>query len=95
MTDINAYLDFTIGMLLAFGFAFQKRDRDHHRGVDQARSRKTLCARSRPYVFLGAFVIGAIPHAAPTCSRRRCSRCLMYALFEAALFFCWRFLPDR
>jgi sec-independent protein translocase protein TatC len=59
MTDINSYLDFTIGMLLAFGLAFQVPIAIVIVVWTGLVSRKRL-AKSRPYVFLGAFVVGMI-----------------------------------
>ncbi len=93
MTDINAYLDFTIGMLLAFGFAFQVPIAIIIVVWIGLVSRKTL-SQSRPYVFLGAFVVGMIL-TPPDVFSQTLLALPMYALFEAALFFCWRFLPDR
>jgi sec-independent protein translocase protein TatC len=93
MTDINAYLDFTVGMLLAFGFAFQVPIAIIIIVWIGLVSRKTL-AQARPYVFLGAFVLGMIL-TPPDVFSQTLLALPMYALFEAALFFCARFLPDR
>jgi len=93
MTDINAYLDFTIGMLFAFGFAFQVPIAIIIVVWVGLVSRKTL-AQSRPYVFLAVFVIGMIL-TPPDVFSQSLLAVPMYALFEVALFVCWRFLPDR
>ncbi len=37
MTDINAFLSFTLGMVFAFGLAFQVPIVDHHHRLDRAR----------------------------------------------------------
>jgi sec-independent protein translocase protein TatC len=92
MTDINSYLDFTIGMLIAFGFAFQVPIVIVIVVWTGLVSRRKL-AKSRPYVFLGAFVIGMIL-TPPDVFSQTLLALPMYGLFEAALFFCWRFLPE-
>jgi sec-independent protein translocase protein TatC len=93
MTDINSYLDFTIGMLLAFGFAFQVPIAIIIVVWIGLVSRKSL-AQARPYVFLGAFVLGMVL-TPPDVFSQTLLALPMYALFEAALFFCARFLPNR
>jgi sec-independent protein translocase protein TatC len=93
MTDINAYLDFTIGMLFAFGFAFQVPIAIIVVVWIGLVSRKTL-AQARPYVFLGAFVLGMVL-TPPDVFSQTLLAVPMYVLFEAALFFCARFLPHR
>jgi sec-independent protein translocase protein TatC len=93
MTDINSYLDFTIGMLLAFGLAFQVPIVIVIIVWVGLVSRKSL-ARSRPYVFLGAFVIGMVL-TPPDVFSQTLLALPMYALFEIALLVCWRFLPER
>jgi sec-independent protein translocase protein TatC len=93
MTDIKSYLDFTIGMLFAFGLAFQVPIAIIIIVWVGLVSRKSL-AKSRPYVFLAAFVIGMIL-TPPDVFSQTLLALPMYALFEAALFFCWRFLPDK
>jgi len=93
MTDIKSYLDFVIGMLFAFGLAFQVPIAIVIVVWTGLVSRKTL-AKSRPYVFLGAFVVGMIL-TPPDVFSQTLLALPMYALFEAALLFCWRFIPDR
>jgi sec-independent protein translocase protein TatC len=92
-TDINAYLDFVIGMSLAFGLAFQVPIAIIILVWTGLVSRKTL-ARGRAYVFLGAFVIGMLL-TPPDIFSQTLLAVPMYCLFEAALFFCARFLPNR
>jgi sec-independent protein translocase protein TatC len=93
MTDINAYLDFTVSMLFAFGLAFQVPIAIIIVVWVGLVSRKTL-AHARPYVFLAAFVLGMLL-TPPDVFSQTLLALPMYALFEAALFFCARFLPDR
>ena len=92
-TDISAYLDFTIGMSLAFGLAFQVPIAIVVIVWTGAVSRQSL-AKARPYVFLGAFVLGMIL-TPPDPVSQTVLAIPMYLLFEGALFFCKRFLPDR
>jgi sec-independent protein translocase protein TatC len=92
-TDINAYLDFTIGILLAFGFAFQVPIVIIALVWSGAVSRATF-AKSRPYVFLAAFLIGMVL-TPPDVFSQTMLAVPMYCLFEAALWFCKRFLPHR
>ena len=82
-----------IGMLLAFGLAFQVPIVIIILVWTGLVSRKTL-AKSRPYVFLGAFVFGMLL-TPPDVFSQTLLAVPMYALFEAALFFCARFLPER
>jgi sec-independent protein translocase protein TatC len=93
MTDINSFLDFTIGMSLAFGFAFQVPVAIVITVWTGLVSRATL-AKSRPYVFLGAFVVGMIL-TPPDVFSQTLLALPMYALFEGALLFCGRFAPKR
>jgi sec-independent protein translocase protein TatC len=92
-TDIAAYLDFTIGMSLAFGLAFQVPIAIIVIVWTGVVSRQAL-AKARPYVFLGAFVFGMLL-TPPDVFSQTLLALPMYLLFEAALFFCKRFLPDR
>jgi len=92
-TDIAAYLDFTIGMSLAFGVAFQVPVAIVVIVWTGAVSRRAL-AKARPYVFLGAFVLGMVL-TPPDPVSQTVLAIPMYLLFEGALFFCARFLPDR
>jgi sec-independent protein translocase protein TatC len=93
MTDINSFLDFTLGMMLAFGFAFQVPIAIVIAVWTGLVSRASL-ARSRPYVFLGAFVVGMVL-SPPDVFSQTLLALPMYALFEGALLFCGRFSPKR
>ena len=93
MTDINAFLDFTIAMLFAFGLAFQVPVAIIILVWTGLVSRKAMAA-ARPYVFLGAFLVGMLLTPPDVLSQTMLA-VPMYLLFEAALFFCARFLPDK
>jgi sec-independent protein translocase protein TatC len=89
MTDINDYLDFVLAMFLAFGLAFEVPIATLilvHSGIV---SRAAL-EEKRPYLIVGAFVVGAILTPPDVVSQ-----CLLsvplWLLFEAGLFLC-RFL---
>jgi sec-independent protein translocase protein TatC len=93
MTDINAFLSFTLGMVFAFGLAFQVPIIIVTIVWTGLVSRKTL-AGARPYVFLAAFVIGMVL-TPPDVFSQTLLAVPMYALFEIALFVCARLIPDR
>jgi sec-independent protein translocase protein TatC len=93
MTDINAFLSFTLGMVFAFGLAFQVPIVIIVIVWTGLVSLKKL-KQSRPYVFLGAFVLGMVL-SPPDVFSQSLLALPMYALFEAALLICGRFLPHR
>jgi sec-independent protein translocase protein TatC len=93
MTDINAFLSFTLGMVFAFGFAFQVPIVIVTIVWTGLVSRKTL-AGARPYVLLAAFVFGALL-TPPDVFSQTLLAVPMYGLFELALFVCARLMPDR
>jgi sec-independent protein translocase protein TatC len=93
MTDINAFLSFTLGMVFAFGIAFQVPIVIIVIVWTGLVSRRAL-KRARPYVFLGGFVIGMLL-SPPDVFSQTLLALPMYALYEAALLICGRFLPDR
>jgi sec-independent protein translocase protein TatC len=93
MTDINAFLSFTLGMVFAFGLAFQVPIVIVVIVWTGLVSRRAL-KNSRPYVFLGAFVF-AMFLTPPDVFSQTLLAVPMYALFEIALLVCARFLPDR
>jgi sec-independent protein translocase protein TatC len=57
MTDIGAYLDFVLGLFFAFGMAFEVPIATVMLVWSGLVDLETL-RKSRPYVFLGAFVVG-------------------------------------
>jgi sec-independent protein translocase protein TatC len=93
MPDINSFLDFTIGMSLAFGFAFQVPVAIVVSVWTGLVTREAL-AKSRAYVFLAAFVVGMLLTPPDVLSQTMIAL-PMYALFEVALLFCGRFAPKR
>jgi len=93
MTDINAFLSFTLGMVFAFGVAFQVPIVIIVIVWTGLVSRQAL-KNARPYVFLGAFVVGMIL-TPPDVFSQTLLALPMYALFEIALFICGRLLPHR
>ena len=93
MTDINSFLSFTLGMVFAFGLAFQVPIVIIIIVWTGLVSRKKL-KQSRPYVFLGAFVVGMLL-SPPDVFSQSLLALPMYALYEIAILICARFLPDR
>ena len=93
MTDINAFLSFTLGMVFAFGLAFQVPVVIIIIVWTGLVSRRALKS-ARPYVFLGAFVIGMLL-TPPDVFSQTLLAVPMYALYEVALLICARFLPER
>ena len=93
MTDINAFLSFTLGMVFAFGLAFQVPIIIIIIVWTGLVSRRALKS-SRPYVFLGVFVIAAVL-TPPDVFSQTLLAVPMYVLYEIALLVCARFLPDR
>ena len=71
--DIDSYLDFVLGMFLAFGLAFEVPIATVMLIWSGLVSIHTL-QKQRPYMLLGAFVVG-MSSRRPTCSRRLCSPC--------------------
>jgi sec-independent protein translocase protein TatC len=93
MTDITAFLSFTLGMIFAFGLAFQVPIVIIVIVWTGLVSRKAL-ADARPYVVLGAFVVGMLL-TPPDVFSQTLLAVPMYALYEIALFICGRWLPER
>jgi sec-independent protein translocase protein TatC len=93
MTDINAFLSFTLGMVFAFGLAFQVPIIVIIIAWTGLVSRKALKS-ARPYVFLAVFVIAAVL-TPPDVFSQTLLAVPMYVLYEIALLACARFLPDR
>ena len=91
--DINAFLSFTLGMVFAFGLAFQVPIVVIIIAWTGLVSRKALKG-ARPYVFLAVFVIAAVL-TPPDVFSQTLLAVPMYVLYEIALLACARFLPDR
>ncbi len=92
MTDINAYLDFVLVLFLAFGAAFETPIATFMLIWSGIVSPKTL-KEIRPYVFLGAFVVGML--LAPDVFSMTLLAIPMYLLYEAGLFLSRIILPDK
>lgn len=84
MTDINNYLDFTLLSCFSFGIAFEVPIATVLLIGTGLVSADTL-AKQRPYVFLGAFIVGAILTPPDVVSQTMLA-IPMYLLFEGGLF---------
>ena len=93
MTDINSFLSFTLGMVFAFGLAFQIPIIVIVIAWTGLVSRRALKS-ARPYVFLAVFVIAAVL-TPPDVFSQTLLAVPMYVLYEIALLACAQFLPDR
>ena len=93
MTDINAFLGFTIGIVFAFGLAFQVPVAIVVLVWTGLVSQKAL-RNARPYVLLACFIIGMLL-TPPDVFSQTLLAVPMYTLYEIALLVCRRFLPER
>jgi sec-independent protein translocase protein TatC len=84
MTDINSYLDFTLLTCFSFGAAFEVPVATVLLIATGLVSADTL-SKQRPYVFLGAFVVGAVLTPPDVLSQVMLA-IPMYLLFEGGLF---------
>ena len=84
MTDIASYLDFALLTCFSFGIAFETPVATVLLIATGIVTADTL-AKQRPYVFLGAFVVGAILTPPDVLSQVMLA-IPMYLLFEAGLF---------
>ena len=91
--NVLPFLSFTLTIVFAFGLAFQVPVVIVIIVWTGLVSRKAL-ANARPYVFLGAFVVGMVL-TPPDVFSQTLLALPMYALYELALFICARFLPER
>ena len=93
MTDISHYLDFVLSMFLAFGLAFEVPVLTTllvWAGIVSTASLR----RYRPYIIIGAFVVGAILTPPDVLSQTMLSVPL-WLLFELGLFMAARFEGGR
>lgn len=91
MTDISQYLDFILKMFFAFGMAFEIPIATIlmvSAGIVSVGS----LAQKRPYVIVGAFVIGMLLTPPDVISQVLLAMPI-WALFELGLFFSRRFVP--
>lgn len=93
MTDINAYLDFILALFFAFGVAFEVPIATVMLIWSGFVSVKQL-KRARPYVFLGAFVVGMFL-TPPDVFSQTLLAIPMYLLYEAGLVLAKYLLPDK
>lgn len=90
--DISAYLTFVLGIFLAFGLAFETPIATVMliwSGLVSVAALK----RARPYIFLGAFVIGML--LAPDVFSMTLMAIPMYCLYEAGLVMARILLPEK
>ena len=92
MTDISHYLDFVLKMFLAFGIAFEVPVATYlvvRTGISTADS----LAKKRPYIVVGAFVVGALLTPPDVLSQ-----CLLsipiWVLYEIGLVFARHVVPE-
>jgi sec-independent protein translocase protein TatC len=92
MTDISSYHDFVLTLFLAFGIAFETPIGTVLVIWSGLCSRKTL-TEARPYVFLGAFVVGML--LAPDVFAMTLMAIPIYLLYEAGLLFARFMFPGK
>ena len=91
--DISAYLSFVLGIFLAFGVAFEVPIATVMLIWSGLVSVKAL-KDARPYVLLGAFVVGMVL-TPPDVFSQTLLALPMYALYEAGLVMARFLIPDR
>jgi sec-independent protein translocase protein TatC len=92
MTDISSYLDFVLKLFFAFGFAFEVPIATLlliWSGVSTTES----LSEKRPYIIVGAFVIGMLL-TPPDVISQTLLALPVWLLFELGLF-CARWLPKK
>jgi len=92
MTDISSYLDFVLKLFIAFGLAFEVPVATVLLVATGATDVKSL-ANKRPYVFLGAFVLGMLL-TPPDVISQILLALPMYLLFEVGILMS-RWLPQK
>jgi len=93
MTDINSYLDFTLLTCFSFGIAFEVPVATVlliATGLVKAEA----LAKQRPYIFLGAFIVGAVLTPPDVISQAMLA-IPMYGLFEGGLLMARFMYPPR
>jgi len=91
--DISAYLSFVLGIFLAFGLAFEVPIATVMLIWSGLVSAAAL-RKARPYVFLGAFVVGMVL-TPPDVFSQTLLAIPMYLLYESGLVMARLLLPDR
>lgn len=92
MTDISSYLDFVLKLFFAFGIAFEVPIATLVLIWTGASSIESLTEK-RPYIIVGAFVIGMLL-TPPDVISQTLLALPVWLLFELGLF-CSRFLPEK
>lgn len=93
MTDISRYLDFVLTLFFAFGISFQVPIATFVLVLVGITTPKKL-AEKRPYVIVGAFIIGMFL-TPPDAISQTLLAVPMWVLFELGLFFSWLFLRKK
>ena len=93
MTDISSYLDFILTIFFAFGIAFEVPIATVMLVATGITSPESL-GRKRPYVFLGAFVIGMFL-TPPDVISQTLLAVPIYLLFEAGIIMSRLILKER
>jgi len=93
MTDISAYLDFVLTIFFAFGVAFEVPIATVMLVWTGLISLDSL-RRTRPYVFLGAFVVGMFL-TPPDVISQTLLAVPMYLLYESGIWMSRIMLPDK
>ncbi len=93
MTDITAYLDFILVLFLAFGIAFEVPIATVMLVATGMANRESLASK-RPFVFLGAFVMGMLL-TPPDVISQTLLAIPVYLLFEAGIVMSRVMLPNR
>ena len=91
--DISAYLSFVLGIFLAFGLAFEVPIATVMLIWSGLVSMKALKS-ARPYVFLGAFIVGMLL-TPPDVFSQTLLAIPMYCLYEAGLVMARVLLPEK
>jgi len=93
MTDISSYLDFILTIFFAFGIAFEVPIATVMLVASGLTSRESM-KKKRPYVFLGAFVLGMLL-TPPDVISQTLLAVPVYLLFEAGILMSRLLLPDK
>ena len=93
MTDISSYLDFILVIFLAFGIAFEVPIATVMLVATGMTTTESLGSK-RPYVFLGAFVMGMLL-TPPDVISQTLLAIPVYLLFEAGIIMSRIMLPNR
>ena len=93
MTDISKYLDFVLTLLFAFGFAFEVPIATILLVWAGATTPEAL-VKKRPYIIVGAFVIGMLL-TPPDVISQTLLAVPMWLLFEVGVFFSRHYAQNK